>query len=152
MFSGVAACNTEVAKKEDVQKFVEDYCAERYNVKDPSNPPTPDEIASKVKEYVSKEEYEKQVANRYYAFPVMGAKETKKSIEVQDLSLEEQSKNEDGTIDYTYLVKIKLYDEKQSKVYEKEGELTLSKKGNELKITRDFSWGTKIDGLKDGGL
>ena len=82
----------------------------------------------------------------------MLAKELHKSIEVQDLVLEEQKKNEDGSIDYTYTLKIKFYDGKQSKVYEKEGELTISTSDDELKITRDFSRGTRIDGLEDGGL
>ncbi|MDM5223387.1 hypothetical protein QUF86_22125 [Peribacillus sp. NJ11] len=67
------------------------------------------------------------------------------------LNLEEQSKNDDSTIDYKYTIKLKLYDEESSKVYNKEGELTISTKDNELKITRDWSRGVKIDGL-DGGL
>jgi hypothetical protein len=49
------------------------------------------------------------------------------------------------------LTQIQLYDEESSKVYDKEGELTISTKDNELKITRDWSRGVKIDGL-DGGL
>ncbi|MGG0287096.1 hypothetical protein ABEY41_18620 [Peribacillus butanolivorans] len=49
-------------------------------------------------------------------------------------------------------INIKVYDEKSSKVYEKEGELTLSTTNNELKITRDFSRGIEIDGLETGGL
>ena len=81
----------------------------------------------------------------------MVAKEINKSIEVQDLNLEEKIKNDDSTIDYKYTLKFKLYDEKSSKVYDKEGELTISTKDNQLKITRDFSRGVEIDGL-DGGL
>jgi uncharacterized protein affecting Mg2+/Co2+ transport len=38
----------------------------------------------------------------------MVAKEVNKSIEVQDLNLEEQSKNDDSTIDYKYTIKFKL--------------------------------------------
>ncbi|MFI8495649.1 hypothetical protein ACIGC1_22550 [Peribacillus butanolivorans] len=49
-------------------------------------------------------------------------------------------------------INIKVYDEKSSTVYEKEGELTLSTTNNELKITRDFSRGIEIDGLETGGL
>lgn len=81
----------------------------------------------------------------------MVSKQIKKSIEVQDVKLEEQSKNDDGTIDYLYIMKFKVYDENSSKIYEKEGELTLSTIKNELKIDRDWSRGMKIDGL-DGGL
>jgi hypothetical protein len=68
-----------------------------------------------------------------------------------DVKLEEQSKNDDGTIDYLYTTTFKVYDENSSKIYEKEGELTISTKNNELKIDRDWSRGVKIDGL-DGGL
>ncbi|MDP9740665.1 UNVERIFIED_ORG: hypothetical protein QFZ59_002495 [Bacillus sp. B2I3] len=156
LFIGVVACNKDVAKEDvakeaDIEKFVKDYSTERYNVKDPSNPPTSDEIANKVKEYLSKDEYDAQMDNRYYSIPSMVAKEVNKSIEVQNLNLEEQNKNDDSTIDYKYTIKFKLYDEKSSKVYDKEGELTISIKDNELKITRDWSRGVKIDGL-DGGL
>ena len=149
---GLMACSKDTAKEEDIEEFVKNYSAERYNMKDPANPPTSDDIADRVKKYLSKEEYDKQLANRYYALPSMLAKEVHKSIEVQDLVLEEQNKNEDGSIDYTYTLKIKLYDGQQSKVYDKKGELTISQKENELKITRDFSRGTKIDGLEDGGI
>jgi hypothetical protein len=45
----------------------------------------------------------------------------------------------------------KIYDENSSKIYEKEGELTITIIDNELKVTRDCSRGIKIDGL-DGGL
>ncbi|MGE7759715.1 hypothetical protein [Peribacillus sp. NPDC097895] len=151
LFMGVVACNKDVAKEADIEKFIKDYSTERYNVKDPSNSPSSDEIANKVKEYLSKDEYDAQIANRYYSIPSMVAKEVKKSIEVQNLILEEQSKNDDSTIDYKYTIKFKLYDEELSKVYDKEGELTISTKDNELKITRDWSRGVKIDGL-DGGL
>ncbi|MFJ5748482.1 hypothetical protein ACIQX3_20280 [Peribacillus frigoritolerans] len=112
MFIGVVACNKDVAKedvtKEAIEKFVKDYSTERYTVKDPSNPPSSDEIANKVKEYLSKDEYDAQIANRYYSIPSMVAKEVNKSIEVQDLNLEEQSKNDDSTIDYKYTIKFKL--------------------------------------------
>ncbi|MFJ7745477.1 hypothetical protein [Peribacillus sp. NPDC097295] len=151
LFIGVVACNKDVAKEANIEKFVRDYSMERYNVKNPSNPPTSDEIANNVKEYLSKDEYDTQIANRYYSIPSMVAKEINKSIEVQDLNLEEKIKNDDSTIVYKYTLKFKLYDEKSSEVYDKEGELTISTKDNQLKITRDFSRGVEIDGL-DGGL
>ena len=59
---GLMACNKEAVKEEDIQEFVMNYSAARYNVKHPSQPPTSDEIADKVKEYLSKEEYDKQLA------------------------------------------------------------------------------------------
>ncbi|MGE7602505.1 hypothetical protein ACQKL5_08325 [Peribacillus sp. NPDC097675] len=151
LFIGVVACDKDMPKEANIEKFVRDYSMERYNVKNPSNPPTSDEIANNVKEYLSKDEYDTQIANRYYSIPSMVAKEINKSIEVQDLNLEEKNKNDDSTIDYKYTLKIKVYDEKSSKVYDKEGELTISTKDNLLKITRDFSRGVEIDGV-DGGL
>ncbi|WP_148357812.1 hypothetical protein [Peribacillus simplex] len=83
--------------------------------------------------------------------PSLVAKEINKSIEVQSVKLEEQSINEDGTVDYTYTTVFKIYDENSSKIYEKEGEITITIIDNELKVTRDWSRGIKIDGL-DGGL
>ncbi|HWL11354.1 MAG TPA: hypothetical protein VNQ57_00070, partial [Ureibacillus sp.] len=54
LFIGVVACNKDVAKEDvvkeaDIEKFVKDYSMERYNVKDPSNPPSSDEIATRLK-------------------------------------------------------------------------------------------------------
>ncbi|MCM3677423.1 hypothetical protein M3699_27565 [Peribacillus simplex] len=170
LFIGVIACNKDVVKEnglekegkpvkeenvvniEEVEKLFKGYYTVRYTVKDPSNPPTFDEIADNVKSYLSEDEYKAQIANRYYSLPTMISKEINKSIEVQDVNLEEQSKNDDGTIDYTYTTIFKVYDENSSKNYEKEGELTISTTNNELKITRDWSRGVKIDGLEQGGL
>lgn len=166
VFISVVACNKDVAKEseekpvkeenavkvEDAEKLFKGYYTERYTVKDPSNPPTFDEIADNVKGYLSEDEYKDQIENRYYSLPTMISKEINKSIEVKDVNLKEQSKNDDGTIDYTYTTIFKVYDDNSSKNYEKEGELTISTTNNELKITRDWSRGVKIDGLDQGGL
>ena len=61
--------------------------------------------------------------NRKFQIPELVSKQINKSIEVQDVKLEEQGKNNDGTIDYLYTMKFKVYDENSSKIYEKEGEL-----------------------------
>jgi hypothetical protein len=89
-----------------------------------------------------------QIADRKYQIPELVAKELKKSIEVLDVNLEEQSINENGTRDYTYKTVLKVYDENSSEIYEKEGELTIANINNELKIIREWSRGVKIDGLK----
>ncbi|MGE1166298.1 hypothetical protein ACQJ0Y_24290 [Peribacillus simplex] len=169
VFIGVVACNKDVVKEngeetegkpvkeenvvkvEDAEKLFKGYYTELYTIKDPSNPPTFDEIAENIKGYLSEDEYKAQIADRKYQIPELVSKEINKSIEVQDVNLEEQSKNDDGTIDYKYTTKFKVYDENSSKIYEKEGELTISTTNNELKITRDFSRGVEIDGL-DGVL
>ncbi|MBT2647699.1 hypothetical protein J7E52_13325 [Bacillus sp. ISL-34] len=122
------------------------YYTALYTIKDPSNPPTFDEIADNIKGYVSEEQFKAEIADRKYQIPDLVAKELKKSIEVLDVNLEEQSINENGTIDYTYTTVLKVYDENSSKIYEKEGELTISTINNELKITREWSRGVKIEG------
>ncbi|MDF9759391.1 hypothetical protein OKW24_001164 [Peribacillus simplex] len=166
---GASACNKEVVKEngeaserkpvkeeivvkvEEAEKLFKGYYTARYTIKDPANPPTFAEIADNVKEYLSEDEYNAQILNRYYSIPSLVAKEINKSIVVQDVKLEEQRKNEDGTIDYTYTTEFKVYDENSSKIYEKEGEVTITTIDHELKVTRDWSRGIKIDGL-DGGL
>ncbi|MGE6720939.1 hypothetical protein ACQKGD_26950 [Peribacillus frigoritolerans] len=140
-----------VVNVEEAEKLFKDYSTGLYTIKDPSNPPTFDEIAENIKEYLSEEQYDAEIANRKFQIPELVSNQINKSIEVQDVKLEEQSKNDDGTIDYLYTTKFKVYDENESKIYEKEGELTISTTNNELKIDRDWSGGVKIDGL-DGGL
>ncbi|MFE4354540.1 hypothetical protein [Peribacillus butanolivorans] len=169
LFIGVVACNKDVVKEngeeqegkpikegkvvnvEDAEKFFKGYSTELYTIKDLSNPPTFDEIAENIKVYLTEEQYNAEIANRKFQIPELVSKQINKSIEVQDVKLEEQGKNNDGTIDYLYTMKFKVYDENSSKIYEKEGELTISTTNNELKIDRDWSRGVKIDGL-DGGL
>ncbi|MFE4814537.1 hypothetical protein ACFQ9Y_26050 [Peribacillus simplex] len=141
----------DAVKLEEAEKLFKGYYTARYTIKDPANPPTSDEIADRIKGYLSEDEYNAQILNRFYYMPALVAKEIKKSIEVQSVKLEEQSINEDGTVDYTYTTVFNVYDENSSKIYKKEGELTIAIIDNELKVTRDWSRGIKIDGL-DGGL
>ncbi|MDM5304185.1 hypothetical protein [Peribacillus frigoritolerans] len=161
IFIGVVACNKDVVKEkeepvkeenvvkvEDAEKLFKGYCTELYTIKDPSHPPTFDEIADNIKGYVSEDRFKAQIADRRYQIPELVAKELNKSIEVLAVNLEEQSVNDNGTIDYTYKTVFKVYDENSSETYEKEGELTISIINNELKITREWSRGVKIDGLK----
>lgn len=160
MFFGVVACNKNVAKEkdepvkddvikvEDAEELFKGYYTELYTIKDPSNPPTFDEISDNIKGYISEDQYKAQIADRKYQIPELVAKELKKSIEVLDVNLEEQSINDNGTRDYTYKTVLKVYDENSSEIYEKEGELTIANINNELKIIREWSRGIKIDGLK----
>jgi hypothetical protein len=169
LFLGLVACNKDavnekgeekegkpvkeenVVNVEEAEKLFKDYSTELYTIKDPSNPPTFDEIAENIKEYLTEEQYDAEIANRKFQIPELVSNQINKSIEVQDVKLEEQSKNDEGTIDYLYTTKFKVYDENSSTIYEKEGELTIQTTNNELKIDRDWSRGVKIDGL-DGGL
>ncbi|KRF67228.1 hypothetical protein ASG99_16495 [Bacillus sp. Soil768D1] len=170
LFLGLVACNKDVVNEngeekegkpvkeenvvnvEEAEKLFKDYSTELYSIKDPSNPPTFDEIAENIKVYLTEEQYDAEIANRKFQIPELVSKQINKSIEVQDVKLEEQSKNDDGTIDYLYTTTFKVYDENSSKIYEKKGELTISTTNNELKIDREWSRGVKIDGLEQGGL
>ncbi|MFC9601795.1 hypothetical protein ACFTQL_29275 [Peribacillus butanolivorans] len=163
LFLGLVACNKDVVNEngeekegkpvkeenvvnvEEAEKLFKDYSTELYSIKDPSNPPTFDEIAENIKVYLTEEQYDAEIANRKFQIPELVSKQINKSIEVQDVKLEEQSKNDDGTIDYLYTTTFKVYDENSSKIYEKKGELTISTTNNELKIDREWSRGVKID-------
>ncbi|WP_285769255.1 hypothetical protein [Peribacillus sp. SI8-4] len=163
-FNGAAACSKDAVKErkpinegsmvnlEDAEKLFKGYSKELYTIKDAANPPTSDEIATKMKVYLTDKQYKADINNRKYQLPELVSKQLNKRIEVQDVSLEEQSKNDDNTIDYFYTTKFKVYDENSSKVYEKEGELTITITKNGLKIDREWSRGVKIDGLEQGGL
>lgn len=149
---GKSVKEENVVKEEEAEKLFKDYSTELYTVKDPSNPPKFDEIAEKIKGYLTEDQYNAEIANRKFQIPELVSKQINKSIEVQDVKLKEQSKNDDGTIDYLYTTTFKVYDKSSSKMYEKKGELTLSTSNNELKIDREWSRGVKIDGLEQGGL
>ena len=163
LFNGVVACSKDAVKEgipinegekvslEDAEKLFKGYSTELYTIEDASDPPTFDEIAKNIKVFLTDEQYKAEIDNRKYQIPELVSKQLNKSIEVQDVTLEEQSKNDDGTIDYFYTTKFKVYDGNSAKVYEKEGELTISITNKGLKIDREWSRGVKIDGL-DGGL
>ncbi|MBP2239955.1 hypothetical protein J2Z40_000508 [Cytobacillus eiseniae] len=132
---GLIGCSSkESVSEDDILKLVKDYKTVQYNIKDPSNPPTEIEIGEKVKNYFSEKEFEKQMANRVFATGPLIAKKTNKSIELEDIVLEEEKKKEDGSIDYNYILKLKFYDENSSETIEKKGQLTIK----ELTITRDW--------------
>ncbi|AOH56680.1 hypothetical protein ABE28_020115 [Peribacillus muralis] len=158
LINGVVACNKDVVKEgkmvtlEDAEKLFKGYSTELYTIKDPATPPTSDDIAKNIKVYLTEEHYNAEIANRKFQIPELVAKQINKSIEVQDVTLEEQSKNDDGTIDYLYTTKFKVYDDTSSKLYEKEGELTITTINDELKIKREWSRGVEIDGMDVGGL
>ncbi|MEW5552646.1 hypothetical protein ABGT24_11230 [Peribacillus frigoritolerans] len=143
LFISAVACNKDVIKEkseeklvkeenvvkvEEAEKLFNNYSKELelYTIKDPSNPPTFDEIAEKIKVYLTEDQYNAEIANRKFQIPELVSKQIYKSIEVQDVKLEEQSKNGDGKIDYLYTTTFKVYDGNSSKIYEKEGELTIS--------------------------
>ena len=60
------ACSKETIKTEDVEKFVKEYKAEQYNIKDPTTPPTGIEIGNNVKKYLSEKAFDKLEANRTF--------------------------------------------------------------------------------------
>ena len=132
------ACNNETIKTEDVEKLVKEYKTEQYNIKEPTSPPTGIEIGNKVKKYLSKEAYEKLKANRTFQIAPDFAITTNKSIELEDVILKKEKEYDNGTEDYSYTLKLKIYDDdpRLGEVFEKKGQFTISNDGG-LKITRD---------------
>lgn len=137
----VVACSNDEIKEEDVMSFVQEYKTEQYTIKDPTKAPTGIEIGQKVKKYLSEDVFEQQMANRNFELAPNVAKEQDKSIELQEVLLEKEKENDDGTIDYYYTLKLKFYDGQSSEIVIKKGELTISNEDG-LKITRD--WDRKI--------
>ncbi len=146
MLVSLIACSNEKIKDEDVESFVTEYKTIQYNIKDPTNSPSGIEIGEEVKKYLSEDVINKHNANRVFQIAPDIAKKTNKSIELEDVLLEKEKENADGTINYNFTLKLKLYDDSISETVEKNGELTISKEDGFI-ITRDWedrSWETGI--------
>jgi hypothetical protein len=141
-----SACNNETIKTENVEKFVKEYKAEQYNIKDAKNLPSGIEIGDKVKKYLSKDAFDKLNANRIFQIAPDFVKKTNKNIELVDVILEKKKENEGGTINYQYTLKLKVSNGQSSEVFEKKGQLSISN-DNGLKITRDWEQNTKIENV-----
>ncbi|MDM5212991.1 hypothetical protein QUF94_16355 [Peribacillus sp. NJ4] len=81
LFIGIVACNKDVVKEngeekegksvkeenvvkvEEAEKLFKDYSTDLYTVKYPSNPPKFDEIAEKIKGYLTEDQYNAEIAN-----------------------------------------------------------------------------------------
>ncbi|MEN2766259.1 hypothetical protein [Ornithinibacillus xuwenensis] len=137
MFFVVTACGGNVFNEDSIKEFVMEYKTDQYTVKNPSNPPTAVEIGERVKPYLSEEEYNSFMTNRYFNIITVVAKNTRKSIEVQDVVLEKVEENEDGSIDYNYTLQLKYYDNHFEDIIEKEGQMTIQHNGQYI-ITRDW--------------
>ncbi|WP_059173085.1 hypothetical protein [Bacillus sp. FJAT-27445] len=139
LFVGViaVACSKETINTEDVKGFLKEYKVEQYNIKDPNNIPSGVEIGDKVKKYLSENAFKVQTANRVYQIAPQFVEETNKTIELEDVILNKEKENEDGTVNYKYTLKLKVSDGKSSEVVEKNGQLTVSNDDG-LKITRDW--------------
>lgn len=141
MLLSVVACSTDKIKEEDVMSFVKKYKTEQYTINDPINAPTGIEIGQKVKKYLSEDVFEQHMANRNFELAPNVAREQNKSIKLEDVLLEKEKENDDGTIDYYYTLKLKFDDGQSYEIVNKKGELTISNEDG-LKITRD--WDRKI--------
>ncbi|WP_066299192.1 hypothetical protein [Bacillus sp. FJAT-29937] len=143
-----AACSNETVKNEDVEKLVKEYKTEQYHITDPANPPTGIEIGEKVKKYLSEDAFAKLNANRVFQLAPKFAKQTNKTIELEDIVLEKIKEHDDGRIDYKYTLKLKVSYEQPNESYEifdKEGQLSVSNTNEGLKITRDWEQQTQIE-------
>ena len=133
----MAACSNSDINENEVLNLVSKYKTEQYTILDPGNTPTPNDIADKVKGYLSKDALEKQQANRIFGLAPDLAKKTNKSLKFEEIKLEKVKENEDGTINYKYTLKLKLYDQQSSEILEVDGQLSVSN-DNGLVITRDW--------------
>lgn len=134
MTLALVACGQEKASDTEVLKLLTDYKSVQYNIKDPSKPPSETEISEKVKGYFSKDAFEKQMTDRVFQIAPVIAKASNKSIQLENVQLMKSKENKDGTIDYTYKLKLKFYDNQTTEIIEKNGQLTV----DGLKITRDW--------------
>ena len=125
MIISLIGCNNEAAKNQkDIVELVKNYKSAQYDIKDPSKPPTELEIAENVKGYLSKDAYERQMANRVFQIAPDIATKTRSSIKLENIKLEKKKENKDGSIDYKYTLKLKFHNEKLTDVVEKSGQLT----------------------------
>lgn len=139
IISLVGCSKTEEIKDEDVLSLLKEYKTEQYKIEDPKVTPTGDEIATRVKEYLTEDALEDQEANRTFQLAPDLAKNTNHSIELTNADVSKKKENDDGTVIYTYNLSLKLTDIKNSSSenVEKKGEITVSNE-NELVITKDW--------------
>jgi hypothetical protein len=132
----LVGCSQRELSAEDVYKLAKDYKAEYYQVPDPANPPTGEQIAKNVKRFLSEEAYHKLISNRSFDLAPQIAQATNKSINLEEIILEKKAANQ-----FSYTVQLKFYDDNTLETIEKRGEFTVSD-GPEIIITRD--WEEKI--------
>lgn len=140
----LSACSNETIEIVDAAKFVKEYKEKQYNI-NPSKPPIETEIGDRVKKYLAKDAFEELEVNGTLQIAPNFAKKTNSTINLDNLSIGEGNKNEDGTIDYQYTLMLRVSDEKSSEVFEKKGQLSISNDRDGLKITRDWEEDTKIE-------
>ena len=113
-----SSCSHETIETEDVEKFLKEYKAEQYNLKYPNNLPSGVDIGNRVKKYLSKGALDKLNANQVFKIAPDFAERTNKTIELEDVILENEKENNDGSLNYKYTLKLKVSDEKSSEVFE----------------------------------
>ncbi|TFB13777.1 hypothetical protein E3U55_15345 [Filobacillus milosensis] len=67
-----------------------------------------------------------------------------KKVKLKDVTLEKVEENEDGSIDYDYMLEINYYDEESEEIIEKAGELTITNDDG-WQIIRDWEKITKFE-------
>jgi hypothetical protein len=144
MLLALSGCGNSVFNEKDIKEFVMEYKTNQYTVEDPSNPPTAVEIGESVKAYLSKEEYENLIKNRYFHFITVIVENTGKKVELQDVILEKVEENDDGSVDYNYTLEINYYDDHASDIVKKDGQMTIQHDG-QYKITRDWEKPTEFE-------
>ncbi|WP_010095632.1 hypothetical protein [Ornithinibacillus scapharcae] len=139
MIIALSSCtDTDVYNDKDIKNFVKEYKTKQYAVENPSNPPTAVEIGERVKPFLTEEEYDYFYKRRYFHFINVVAKNTGYKSKVQDITLEKTEENEDGTVDYDYVLTVEYYHDNFSEAVETKGQLTIQYNGENYKITRDW--------------
>jgi hypothetical protein len=141
---GLVGCTDNAVDDNEVLDLLKTYKTEQYTIVDPSNPPTNDEIVQQVKPYLSEEALEKLIADRVFSIAPDIASSTNKPIMLNDVQIEKDKIQDDGTVDYTYTLEIQSGEDSNSEVIKINGQLTVSSKDG-LKITRDWE---ELDKLK----
>jgi hypothetical protein len=134
----LVGCGKEELTEEDVYDLAMDYKAEYYYVPDPANPPTGEQIAGNVKRFLSEDAYQSLISNHRFDLVPHIAQVTNKSINLEEIILEKKAENR-----FSYLLKLKFYDDTTLETIEKRGELTISNEGD-LIITRDREEAVKM--------
>ncbi|TFB25109.1 hypothetical protein E3U55_01570 [Filobacillus milosensis] len=131
---GLMGCSSE---DEERLSFFQEYKAEQYTIEDHENAPTSEEIAERVKPYLTDEALkELKASKKFNVMPALAANRNK-NIEFSNAEFSNKQENDDGSIDYDYKLQLNVYNDSGSEPFTIVGEVTFINKDGEMKISRD---------------
>jgi hypothetical protein len=149
-FFSLVGCGNEEEKiiQQEIEDFVKEYKSTLYSVDDPLNPPSALEVSQNARHYLAKDEFENLMANRIFDLASNTAKSLNKQIVLEDVIFDKVTFNDDGGAwDCEITLKIKLFDQQSSGIFEKKGQLSIMRNSNDaLMIVRDWEERIKVDG------